>query len=144
MIQSDIHLVFQQLGQVLSGIRGLHDTINIRQAQAEQLHDLVRSDLATLRHDHRQLEEKFACVLLIAQRDMEVLRANSRENSSAISTLIASIETLRKPMSQLAALKSKAAGLLFGAWVVGSCALWLAEPIYRGLVDLFFQQRSWP
>jgi hypothetical protein len=141
MVEKDMHLLFQQLGEMLSSIRGLHDTINIRQAQTEQLHELVRSDLATLRRDHRDLEEKFDYVLLIAQRDIERLRSSSLDNARSIGDLVSAIDTLRKPISQLLALKSRVAGILFSAGALGSCALWLAEPVYRWFTDLALQRR---
>ena len=141
MSQTDINLLFQQMGEVLSGIRGLHDTIEIRQAQAEQLHDLIRADLATLRRDQRDVEEKLDCATYIAQHDIEVLRSLSYDNGRAIESLIAEVQAVRRPIVEILALKSKVAGLVFAAGVLGSGALWLAEPVYRWLVDATLQPR---
>jgi ABC-type transporter Mla subunit MlaD len=141
MSESDMHLLFQQMGEVLSGIHGLHDTIDIRQAQAEQLHDLVRTDLATLRRDQRDLEEKLDCIVLIAQHDIEKLRAGYTENARSVQMLLSAIEALRTPIQQVLALKARVAGLLFAAGIAGSCALWLAEPVYRWCVDAALQRR---
>ena len=136
-----MHLLFQQMGDVISSIRGLRDTIDIRQAQAEQLHDLVRSDIATLRRDQRDVEEKLDCLVCIAQHDIDVLRLLSGDNSRSIAALISEVQSVRRPIVDLLALKSRAAGLLFAAGVAGSGALWLAEPIYRWFVDYSFQRR---
>ena len=141
MAQSEMHLLFLQMGEVLTGIRGLHDTVDIRQAQAEQLHDLVRADLATLRRDQRELEEKFECIVSIVQHEMETLRSGTAEHSRSIGEMIQAIDTLRKPIADILGLKSRVAGLLFGAGLIGSAALWLAEPIYSWLINASFPKR---
>ena len=130
-----MHVLFQQLGEVLSGIRGLHDNIAIRQAQAEQLHDLVRSDLANLRRDQRELEDKFDCVVCIAQHDIDGLRNSSVENTRSIRMLVTSVDALRRPIVDILSLRSRVAAVLFVAGVLGSSALWLVEPIYHWFVD---------
>jgi hypothetical protein len=135
LVRNDIHVLFQQMGEVLSGIRALHESIEIRQAQAEQLHDLVRSDLAGLKQDQRDLEEKFECAVCVVQHDVESLRRGSDENARSILDLVAAVEGLRGPIADIAALKSRVAGLVFGAGVLGSAALWLAEPLYRWFVN---------
>ena len=141
MAQTEMHLLFQQMGEVLTGIRGLNQTIGIRQAQAEQLHDLVRADLATLRQDQRELEEKFECIVSIVQHEMEGLRAGTAEHARSIGEMIGAIEELRRPIAEILGLKSRVAGLVFGAGVIGSAALWLAEPIYTWLVNAAFTRR---
>ncbi len=141
MAQNDMHLLFQQMGEVLTGIRGLHETIDIRQAQAEQLHDLVRADLATLRQDQRELEEKFECIVSIVQHEMETLRSDAAEHARSIGNMIVAVEELRRPIADILGLKSRVAGLVFGAGVVGSAALWLAEPVYSWLVNATFTRR---
>jgi hypothetical protein len=135
MAQSELHLLFQQMGEVLSGIKTLHETIEIRQAQTEQLHEMVRAELMVLRRDQRELEEKLDCVIFVMQHDVTALRSGASENTRSIGNLVAAVEALRRPISDIVALKSRVAGLIFGIGVVGSAALWLAEPFYRWLVD---------
>jgi hypothetical protein len=141
MAQGEMHLLFQQMGEVLTGIRALHETIDLRQAQAEQLHDLVRSDLAQLRRDQRDLEEKFECIVYIVQHEIEGLRLSSSDNARSVDDMCAAIEALRRPVADILGLKSRVAGLVFGAGVVGSAALWLAEPVYTWLVNASFAKR---
>ena len=141
MPQSDMLLLFQQMGEVLTGIRGLHDTIEIRQDQSEQLHNLLRAELATLRRDQRELEEKFECIVSIVQYEVETLRSGTAENARSLGEMVSAIDTLRKPIAEILGLKSRVAGLLFGAGVIGSAALWLAEPIYGWLVNESFPRR---
>jgi hypothetical protein len=136
-----MHLLFQQMGEVLSGIRGLHETIDIRQAQAEQLHDLVRSDLATLRRDQHELEEKFDCMVCVMQNDVQALRGSTNDNARSLTALVMAVDALRRPLLEIVALKSRTAGLLFGAGVIGSAALWLADPVYRWFVDIGLSRR---
>ena len=139
MGEADIHLLFQQMGEVLSGIRGMRDTIDIRQAQAEQLHDLIRADIATLRRDQRDIEEKLDCVVCIAQQDIDVLRCRANDSGRAIEALLAEVQAVRSPIIEILAFKSKLAGLLFAVGILGSVALWLAEPVYRWFVEFSFR-----
>jgi hypothetical protein len=129
------------MGEVLSGIRGLHETIDIRQAQSEQLHDLVRSDLATLRRDHRDLEEKFDCMVCVVQNDVQALRDETGENARALAALVSAVDALRRPLLEIMALKSRMAGLLVGAGMIGSAALWLVEPVYSWFVHAGLTRR---
>jgi hypothetical protein len=141
MVASEMHLLFQQMGEVLSGIRALHETIGIRQAQAEQLHDLLRADLATLRRDQRELEEKVDCMVCIVQNDVQALRGNTQDTARSLGALMVAVEALKRPLLEITALKSRVAGIFFGASVLGSIALWLAEPIYRWFVELKLSSR---
>jgi hypothetical protein len=135
MAQSELHLLFQQMGEVLSGIKTLHETIEIRQTQTEQLHEMVRSELMVLRQDQRELDEKIECVVFVMQHDMTALRTGSNDNTRSISDLVEAVNALRRPISDIVALKSRVAGLIVGISFVGSIVIWLAEPIYRWLVD---------
>lgn len=124
-----------QLGQVLSNIRALSETIEIRHAQAEKLHDLARVEVAVVRQDQRDLEEKLDCVICVMQHDLEDLRAQSARNLQSVADLVAAVRELRQPVSEIMALRSRAAGLIFAVGVIGSTLLWLGEPIYRWLVE---------
>jgi hypothetical protein len=138
MPQSELHLLFQQMGQVLSGIRTLHETMELRQAQAEQMQELVRSELAVLRQDQRDLEEKMECIVFVMQHDVTALRSVTSENTRSIGDLVAAVDALRRPIAEIVALKSRVAGLIVGVGLVGSAILWLAEPVYRWLIDSKF------
>ena len=135
MAQSELHLLFQQMGEVLSGIKTLHETIEIRQAQTEQLHEMVRAELMVLRQDQRELDEKIECVVFVMQHDITALRSGSSDNAQSIGELVEAVNALRRPISDIVALKSRVAGLIVGISFVGSIVIWLAEPIYRWLVD---------
>lgn len=141
MAQSDMHVLFQQMGEVLTGIRALHDMMDVRQAQAEQLHGLVRADIATLRSDQRELEEKFECVVCIVQHEMEALRQSTAENARLVDDIASVVDKLRQPIADVLGLKARAAGLLFGLGLVGSAALWLAEPVYGWFISAGFGKR---
>jgi len=136
MVQAELHLLFQQMGEVLTSIRSLHETIELRQSQTEQLQELVRSELHVLRQDQRELEEKMECFVFVLQHDVGGLRTDSLENTRSIGDLVAAVEALRRPIGDIVTLKSRVAGLVFGAGLVGSAVLWLAEPIYHWLVEM--------
>jgi hypothetical protein len=135
MAQSELHLLFQQMGEVLSGIKTLHETIEIRQAQTEQLQEMVRSELMVLRKDQRELDEKLECVVFVMQHDILAVRSGTNDNTRSIGDLVAAVDALRRPISDIVALKSRVAGLIVGVGFVGSIMMWLAEPIYRWLID---------
>jgi len=141
MGQGDMHLLFQQMGEVLTGVQGLHDTIHLRQAQAEQLHDLLRSDLATLRRDQRNLEEKMTYVVFMAQHELEALRHSSMENAQSVERLILTTDALRRPVKEIVALRSRISALLVVGGVLTSCMLWLVEPVYRWFIDINLLRR---
>ncbi len=132
---SDPTSVYVQLGQVLSSLRALADTIEIRHAQAEKLHDLARADLATLRQDQRDLEEKLDCVIAVMQHDLQDLRTQSAGHAQCLADMVTAVRDLRQPVSEIVALRSRAAGLIFGLGVIGSTLLWLSEPVYRWFVE---------
>ena len=135
MAQNELHLLFQQMGEVLNGIRSLHETIELRQAQNEQLQELMRSELLVLRHDQRELEEKMECVVFVLQHDVIALRCGTNENTRSIADLVGAVDALRRPITEFVALKSRIAGLIIGIGLVGSAILWLAQPIYQWLIN---------
>jgi hypothetical protein len=141
MIGTDYHPLFQQMGEVLSGVEALRDSMRLRQSQADQLHEILRTDLATLRSDQRALEEKLDCVICIMQHDLEALRADTKENACSVDGLVGAIDALRTPIAELGALRSRLAGVVVGLGVIGSAAIWLAEPFYRWLVADHFGRR---
>jgi len=135
MSQSELHLLFQQMGEVLSGIKALHETMEIRQAQAEQLQEMVRAELMVLRKDQRDLDEKLDCVAFVMQHDISSVCSGTNDNTRSIADLVAAVNALRRPISDIVALKSRMAGLVVGIGFIGSIMIWLAEPIYRWLIE---------
>jgi hypothetical protein len=45
------------------------------------------------------------------------------------------VQNLRQPVADMMALRSRVAGLILGLGVLGSAAIWLAEPFYRWVVE---------
>lgn len=131
----DLNPLYQQVGEVLTGLRALAETIEIRHAQSEKLHDLMRSDMVTLRHDQRDLDEKLDCVICVMQHDLESLRNGAASNARSVDELLRVVQELRAPVSEIVALRSRVAGLILGLGVLGSVAMWLAEPMYRWIVE---------
>jgi hypothetical protein len=135
MSNPDLNTLYQQMGEVLQGLRALGDTIEIRHSQAEKLHDLIRGDMATLRQDQRDLEEKLDCVICVMQHDLESLRTGASANGRAVDELLRVVQELRAPVAEIVALRSRVAGVVLGLGVLGSVAMWLAEPLYRWIVE---------
>jgi hypothetical protein len=69
------------------------------------------------------------------QHDITALRNGAGDNARSIGDLVTAVNALRRPISDIVALKSRVAGLMVGLSVVGSTVIWLAEPFYRWLVD---------
>jgi hypothetical protein len=134
MTNPDLHPIYQQLGEVLSGLKSLAEAIELRQSQTEKLYDVLRADVANLRQDQRDIDEKLDCVICVMQHDLEHLRADAVHSTASIGDLLTAIQTLSRPVSDIVALRSRAAGVLVGLGVLGSVLLWLAEPVYRWFV----------
>ena len=135
MTNADLHPLFQQMGEVLNGIESLKETMRLRQSQADQLHELLRSDLSSLRADQHDLEEKLDCVVCVVQHDLERLRSDGRGNAISLNALVEAVDALRRPIADITALRSRVAGVVFSVGLIGSAALWLAEPIYQYFVQ---------
>ncbi len=135
MVEKELDLLCRQMGEVLSGVRHLQAGIELRQSQAEQLQELVRSELTIFRKDHRELEEKMDCMAFVLQHDVNALRCGTVDNTRSIDELVTAVDGLRKPIHDIVLLKSRIAGLIVGLGLVGSAVLWLAEPVYRWFVD---------
>lgn len=141
MPSDDLSQIFQKLGEVAQGLRALAEMIDVRHRHAEQLHDLVREDLSTLRQDQRDLEEKLECVVCVVQHDLEQLRAESMATSGSVDGLTTAIRELRKPVADIIAIRARLAELILGLGVLGSAFLWLIEPLYRWFVEEHFLRR---
>jgi hypothetical protein len=131
----DINPLYQQMGEVVQSLRALGETIEIRHSQTERLHDLIRADMATLRQDQRDLEEKLDCAICVMQHDLERLRTGATANERSVEELLRVVQELRGPVADIIALRSRVAGLVLGLGVLGSVAMWLAEPLYRWIVE---------
>jgi hypothetical protein len=99
------------------------------------LHEILRADLASVRGDQHDLEEKLECVICIVQNDLEALRRDTGENARALDHLVLAVQALGRPIADIAALRSRVAGVVFAIGIIGSVGLWFAEPVYRWLVE---------
>ena len=131
----DLHPLYQQVGEVLQSVRALGETIEIRHLQAEKLHDLMRADMASLRQDQRDLDEKLNCVICVMQHDLENLRTVASSHGRSVDELLRVVHDLSGPVEEIVALRSRVAGVVLSIGVLGSVALWLAEPLYRWVVE---------
>jgi hypothetical protein len=135
MSAADINTLYQQMGEMLTSLRALGAMIEMRDEQSSKLQDLVRADLSTLRQDQRDLEEKLDCVTCVMQHDMLGLRTDVADGARSINDLVRAVQELRSPVAEIVALRSRAAGVILGIGVFGSAVLWLAEPLYRWIVE---------
>jgi hypothetical protein len=134
----ELNPLYQQIGEILQRLRAIGENIEIRHAQAEKLHDLARVDMATLRRDQRDLEEKLDCVICVMQHDLERLRSDASSHGRSVDELVRAVQELQVPVLDIIALRSRFAGALLGLGVLGSAALWLTEPVYRWIIEQNF------
>src|ERR1700723_1551072 len=104
MTLTDINMLYQQMGEVLSKLRALGEMIEVRDEQSTKLHDLVRADLSTLRQDQRDLEEKLDCVICVMQHDLQGLRTDAVDGSRSVDNLVRVVEALQSPVAEIVAL----------------------------------------
>ena len=98
-------------------------------------------DVLTVRRDQRDLEEKLDCVICVMQHDLESLRTGALTNAHSVNELLRVVQELRRPVTEIVALRSRVAGLVLGLGLVGSIATWLAEPLYRWMVEQNFPKQ---
>ncbi len=135
MADPGLNQIHHQMGEVVQGLRALAETIKLRHDEAAVLHDLVRSDLAILRLDQHDLEEKLDCVICVMQHDLERFRIGAIGSARSVDALTLAVQELRRPVAEIVALRSRLAGLILGLGIIGSAVVWLAEPIYRWAID---------
>ena len=128
-----------QIGEVLGSIRGLIAAIEARNEQSLRMHALLREDLSTLRTDQRDLEEKLDCVVCVVQHELERLQSGAAIQARSMEGVIAALDELRQPVAEIAALRSRVAGAIVCLGIVGSTVLWLAEPVYRWVVESYLK-----
>ena len=134
----ELNQLYQQIGEILQRLRAIGENIEIRHGQVEKLHDLTRADMSTLRRDQRDLDEKLDCVICLMQHDLEQLRTDTSCQGRSVDDLVRAVQALQAPVSDIIALRSRVAGLLLALGVLGSTAMWLAEPVYRWIVEQNF------
>jgi hypothetical protein len=141
MTEPDLDRIHQQLGAVMQGLRALAETIELGHDQSALLHDLVRADVATLRRDQKYLEEKLDCVICVMQHDLEQFKCGAITSARSVDALTLAVQELRRPVADIVALRSRIGGLILGLGVIGSAVIWLAEPLYRWLVELHYSRQ---
>jgi hypothetical protein len=137
-LDNSLNAIFQQLGELIQGVRGLSDIIELRYEQVDKLNELVRTDLSLLRSDHRDLEEKLEAVIAGVQRDLGVVRSGTSASAGAIDALTRAVHELRAPVAEMVALRSRLAGLVLGLGAILGALVWLADPIYQWLLQREF------
>jgi hypothetical protein len=141
MTETNLDYIHQQLGAVMQGLRALAETIELRHDQSALLHDLVRADLATLRRDQKFLEEKLDCVICVMQHELEQFKIGAIASAQSVGALTLAVQELRRPVADIVALRSRIGGLILGLGIIGSAVVWLAEPIYRWIVELHYSKQ---
>ena len=140
MTEADFIHIQGQLTEVVQGLRALARTAEFRHEQAAGFHDLVRFDLATLRRDQKDLEERLDCVICVMQHDLEEFRIGAIAAARSVDALTLAVQEMKVPVAEIVALRSRVAGLILGFGIIGSAVVWLAEPIYRWIVELHYSK----
>lgn len=135
MPASEMNPLYQQIGEILSGLKALHDKVDIRHVQAEKLGDLLQAELRTVKHDQRDLEQKFDGVVYFVKQDVDQLKAATVTTSRSLEELKAAVETLKHPVEEIMALRSRAMGVLLAVSALGSVLVYFFGPLYHWAVD---------
>lgn len=134
---SEMNPLYQQIGEILSGLKALHDKVDIRHAQAEKLGDTLQAELRTVKHDQRDLEQKLDGAVYFVKQDVDSLKAATVATSRSLEELTAAVETLKHPVDEIMALRSRAMGVLLALSTLGSVFLYFFGPVYHWAVDHF-------
>ncbi len=135
MNDADLAALREQISELLASVRILGMTIHSRQNQSDVLQDFVKTNIATLHQNQRDLDEKLDCVICVMQHDLEGLRAGATQNGRSVDELLRVVHELRAPVTEMIALRSRVGGVVLGIGAVGSVAMWLAEPLYRWIIE---------
>ncbi len=135
MPASEMNPLYQQIGEILSGLKALHDKVDIRHAQAEKLGDLLQAELRTVKHDQRDLEQKLDGAVYFIKQDVDSLKAATVVTSRSLEELKVSVETLKHPVEEIMALRSRAMGVLLAVSTLGSVFVYFFGPLYHWAID---------
>ncbi len=135
---SEVLLLSEQVREVHLGLIALSSMIEAGNLQSDRVQGSTHSDMTLLRREHKELEEKLEHAICGMQCDLEALRSCSSSNARSIEELLAVVQELRAPVQEMVALRSRVGGLILGLGVLGSVTMWLAEPIYRWIVEHHF------
>ncbi len=137
MTGTEMNTLYQQMGEVLTGLRCLHEAIEIRRLQAEKQGDVLRGELCNARRETQRVDDKVEAALSSLRSEIADLRQDAASTSRSIDDLALAVHALQRPVAEIVALRGRAAGLLLAIGGIGSAAVWLIEPFYRWIVDDF-------
>jgi hypothetical protein len=75
------------------------------------------------------------------QHDLEEFKIVAITSARSVDALTLAVQELRRPVADIVALRSRIGGLILGLGVIGSAVIWLADPIYRWIVEVHFPRQ---
>lgn len=135
MTSSEMNPLYQQMGELLGSMKALHDKVDFRHAQAEKQGEAVQAEMRNIKHDQRDLEQKFDGAVYVVKNDVDALKAASGVTSRALDELTAAIGALKKPVEEIMALRARAMGMLLAVSAIGSVFLYFISPFYHWMVE---------
>ena len=135
MTSSEMNPLYQQMGELLGSMKALHDKVDFRHAQAEKQGEAVQVEIRNIKHDQRDLEQKFDGAVYVVKNDVDALKAASGVTSRALDELTAVIGALKKPVEEIMALRARAMGMLLAVSTIGSVFLYFFSPFYHWIVE---------
>ena len=124
-----------QITELLQQLSALAQSFDAQNNHIAHVFDIVVGDIGRLRQEQVEREEKLDCVIYVMHADLEELRTRSGVSARSIEVLVESVNELKKPVSDIIALRSRGAGVLLGIGIVGSAILWLVEPFYQWYIE---------
>ena len=135
MTSSEMNPLYQQMGELLGSMKALHDKVDFRHAQAEKQSEAVQAEIRNVKHDQRDLEQKFDGAVYVVKNDVDALKAASGVTSRALDELTAAIGALKKPVEEIMALRARAMGVLLAISTLGSVFLYFFSPLYHWAIE---------
>lgn len=135
MSLDEVNILYQQMGEVLSKLRGLNELISLTDKNSQGNLATLRGDLSAIRDEHRALEGRVDVVVHKMHENLHRLEGGAANLERSMSDMVDAVKRLEIPVAELVALRAKLGGFVVGAGMLGSAGLWIVEPMYRWAVE---------
>lgn len=127
--------LYEKIGDVQASIRALHEIIALRAEQADQLHDLMRLELVTLRREQGELDARIDWAVQVIDVERTQGRADRQVQSQDIRQLRDAIQNLKMSVNEMNVWRGRVVGMTALIGGTANLLIWLAEPAYRWCID---------
>ena len=131
MAEQDPGNVQRQLGAIFAQLEGITGMMRERSAQADRQSDELKSEMRTLKHDQRGVEQK-----------VEIVKWKQEQLESRVRLVSDSLAEIKEPVANLMQLRTRVGGMIIVITALGGL-VWLAcETIGRWALDHWVDAKS--